>query len=61
MIRQPPSCLGIAPSPEHRRLGSGGVWNGPRMRPDSVSFLRLSSIMLVCCKAELRCLALAAN
>ena len=55
MIRQPPSCLGIAPSPEHRRLGNGGVC------VLLLSFLGLSTIMLVCCKAELRCLALAVN
>ena len=38
IIRQPPSCLGIAPRPEHRKLGSGGESNGPRMRPVSVFF-----------------------
>ena len=52
MTRQPPSCFGMALSPEHHRLGSGGVRNAPSIRPASVSFLRLSAIMLVCCKAE---------
>ena len=63
MINNPPSslCLGMAPNPEHRRLGNGGSSKGPSMRPASISFLRDSSMMVGCCNAELRCLALAAN
>ena len=57
----PLSCLGMAPNPEHRRLGSGGSSKGPSMCPASISFLRDLSMMVGCCNAELRCLALAAN
>ena len=60
MIDDPPAplCFGIAPKPEYQRLGKEGLSKGPSMRPVSISFLRLSSIMLGCYKAELRCLVL---
>ena len=46
-----PLCLGMAPNPEHRRLGSGGSSKCPSMRPASISYLRDSSIIVGYCNA----------
>jgi len=45
MVLHPPSCLGITPKPEQRKLGKGGELKGPRIRLCMHSECRASSKM----------------
>ena len=45
MVDHAPFFLGTTPTPEYLRFSSGGISNGPKMRPASHSLANSSSII----------------
>ena len=61
MVCQPPSCFGMMPKPEHRKLSKGGALNGPRIHLLVHSETRALSKIEGSAKEDCKLLAICAN